>query len=199
MRSNFFFPARALAATAVFLAPTLSYAEQGKANIALSLSDPFSMTGSEENCLLSHQTENGAEKSVLSIAEKATGADVPGKSLQLTIGADETGYVDDLQIGYGAQNFQSLTPAAKIVMEAEAAEGQRPPPGFSDQTITVNGVPFSEYVKNIRATEKFPAMRTSSISVKLTGIDVYEVSEGATIGTSDVSYNGDCKVAIMIE
>ena len=175
------------------------------------------MNGAAENCLLTHKLEDGYEIVSFSLTEQATGANAAGKSIRLTVGTDDAGRIDDLQIGHGELNFQSLTLSEKIIMEAEAkldqlsddeyiaeqekaeaVEGQSVP-GFAAFTASAGGEGFSVYASNVRAAEKFPELRSVDIDIVLNDIAVYEVSEGATVEAAGVQYKGPCTVAIVIE
>jgi len=210
-------PYRCLFAVVISAWTTASFAANPEmAVITLTASDSFSMNSTVTNCLLTHKLDDDHELISFSLTEQASSATTSGKSIRITFGADDNGRLDDLQIGHGSLNFQSLTPAEKIIMEAETnisqlsddeyfaeqkkakAVERQSTPEFSAFTATANNEGFGVYADAIRAKEKFPELRTANVEITLNNIAVYEVSKNAPIETASFGYAGLCTVAIIV-
>ena len=189
-------------------------AEPYLATIELSQSGPFQIPGNEENCLLVHQNKNDSD--VITFSISVTEQNQKNR-LRIDVGTENDHPVDEMKIERAGLSYYSLTSYDRIILEteinqdklsddeifalhdkAEAVEGQSDP-GFAAFQINVEGKAFKEYVKNIRDTERFPALHVAEVSMRIENIAVKESSEDLNFEQASAKYNGPCQISLMLE
>lgn len=171
----------------------------------------------ENGCVLQHDLKDG--KPLVSInfsAKKDTSG--ANSSIKLRNGFNQYGAVGSLMVEHNGKRFEAAGESLKLHIEAarlfktedwvaydeiqtKAEEmDETADPRFTQLSISVDGIVFSEYLQIQRKNNKFNSSKVQSVVISLKDVPITDAdAEELTYDEADLRFIGVCNVIVMRE